>query len=161
MASVPGLVLGLAFVLAFKGTVLYGSVWLLILTGVLHFFTTPYYLLYQALQKLSSELEHAGQTLGIPPLRMIFGVLLPQCAGTLTDMAAYFFINSTITISAVSFLASASTRPLSLLVVQYSDQLNLAGAAYLSFLILCVNLLALGAAALMKRACGSRRADRG
>ena len=75
-------------------------------------------------------------------------------------MAAYFFVNSTITISAVSFLASASTRPLSLLVVQYSDQLNLAGAAYLSFLILCVNLLALGAAALMKRACGSCRADR-
>lgn len=160
MASVPGLVLGLAFVLAYKGTALYGSAWLLILAGILHFFTTPYYLLYQALQKLSSELEHAGQTLGIPPLRMIFGVLLPQCAGTLTDMAAYFFVNSTITISAVSFLASASTRPLSLLVVQYSDQLNLAGAAYLSFLILCVNLLALGAAALVKRVCGPRRADR-
>lgn len=141
----------LLFVLAFKGTVLYGTVWILILAGVLHFFTTPYNLLYQSLQKLSSELESVGSTLGIPPLRLIFDVLLPQCAGTLADMAAYFFVSSTVTISAAAFLSTASTRPLALLAVQYSDQLNLSGAAYLSFLILAVNLLARAAAALVRR----------
>ena len=151
LMAVPGLVLGLSFVLAFKGTALYGTVWILILAGVLHFFTTPYNLLYQSLQKLSSELESVGSTLGIPPLRLIFDVLLPQCAGTLADMAAYFFVNSTVTISAAAFLSTASTRPLALLVVQYSDQLNLSGAAYLSFLILAVNLLARAAAALVRR----------
>ena len=52
LMAVPGLVLGLSFVLAFKGTALYGTVWILILAGVLHFFTTPYNLLYQSLQKL-------------------------------------------------------------------------------------------------------------
>lgn len=117
LMAVPGLVLGLSFVLAFKGTALYGTVWILILAGVLHFFTTPYNLLYQSLQKLSSELESVGSTLGIPPLRLIFDVLLPQCAGTLADMAAYFFVSSTVTISAAVFLSTASTRPLALLVV--------------------------------------------
>lgn len=151
LMAVPGLVLGLSFVLAFKGTALYGTVWILILAGVLHFFTTPYNLLYQSLQKLSSELESVGSTLGIPPLRLIFDVLLPQCAGTLADMAAYFFVSSTVTISAAAFLSTASTRPLALPVVQYSDQLNLSGAAYLSFLILAVNLLARAAAALVRR----------
>ena len=151
LMAVPGLVLGLSFVLAFKGTALYGTVWILILAGVLHFFTTPYNLLYQSLQKLSSELESVGSTLGIPPLRLIFDVLLPQCAGTLADMAAYFFVSSTVTISAAAFLSTASTRPLALLVVQYSDQLNLSGAAYLSFLILAVNLLTRAAAALVRR----------
>ena len=151
LMAVPGLVLGLSFVLAFKGTALYGTVWILILAGVLHFFTTPYNLLYQSLQKLSSELESVGSTLGIPPLRLIFDVLLPQCAGTLADMAAYFFVSATVTISAAAFLSTASTRPLALLVVQYSDQLNLSGAAYLSFLILAVNLLARAAAALVRR----------
>ena len=141
----------LLFVLAFKGTALYGTGWILILADVLHFFTTPYNLLYQSLQKLSSELESVGSTLGIPPLRLIFDVLLPQCAGTLADMAAYFFVSSTVTISAAAFLSTASTRPLALLVVQYSDQLNLSGAAYLSFLILAVNLLARAAAALVRR----------
>ena len=151
LMAVPGLVLGLSFVLAFKGTALYGTGWILILADVLHFFTTPYNLLYQSLQKLSSELESVGSTLGIPPLRLIFDVLLPQCAGTLADMAAYFFVSSTVTISAAAFLSTASTRPLALLVVQYSDQLNLSGAAYLSFLILAVNLLARAAAALVRR----------
>ena len=78
--------------------------WILILAGVLHFFTTPYNLLYQSLQKLSSELESVGSTLGIPPLRLIFDVLLPQCAGTLADMAAYFFVSSTVTISAAALV---------------------------------------------------------
>ena len=151
LMAVPGLVLGLSFVLAFKGTALYGTVWILILAGVLHFFTTPYNLLYQSLHKLSSELESVGSTLGIPPLRLIFDVLLPQCAWTLADMAAYFFVSSTVTISAAAFLSTASTRPLALLVVQYSDQLNLSGAAYLSFLILAVNLLTRAAAALVRR----------
>ena len=126
LMAVPGLVLGLSFVL-------------------------PYNLLYQSLQKLSSELESVGSTLGIPPLRLIFDVLLLQCTGTLADMAAYFFVSSTVTISAAAFLSTASTRPLALLVVQYSDQLNLSGAAYLSFLILAVNLLARAAAALVRR----------
>ena len=87
-----------------QGTALYGTVWILILAGVLHFFTTPYNLLYQSLQKLSSELESVGSTLGIPPLRLIFDVLLPQCAGTLADMAAYFFVSSTVTISAAALV---------------------------------------------------------
>lgn len=78
-------------------------------------------------------------------------MLLLQCTGTLADMAAYFFVSSTVTISAAAFLSTASTRPLALLVVQYSDQLNLSGAAYLSFLILAVNLLARAAAALVRR----------
>ena len=54
-------------------------------------------------------------------------------------MLSFFFVNSMVTISAVVFLTSASTRPLSLLVTQYHDQMNLAGAAALSFLILAVN----------------------
>lgn len=90
--------------MAAVGTALYGTVWILILAGVLHFFTTPYNLLYQSLQKLSSELESVGSTLGIPPLRLIFDVLLPQCAGTLADMAAYFFVSSTVTISAAALV---------------------------------------------------------
>jgi len=44
-----------------------------------------------------------------------------------------------VTISAVVFLAKAQNRPLSLLITQYNDQLNLEGAAVLSFLILAVN----------------------
>ena len=149
--SVPGLVLGLAYVLAFKRSPLYGTMGILILASTVHFFATPYLMLYQAFGKLNANLEGTGQVLGIPPFRLFVDVFLPQCGETLVDMAAYFFLNAMVTISAVSFLATAQTRPLSMLVTQYSDQINPEAAAVLSFFILTVNLLARGISFLLKR----------
>ncbi len=137
--SVPGLVLGLSYALAFKTTPLYGTRWILIASGMVHFFTTPYLMLYQRLGKLDRNLEGSGAVLGIPPFRLFLNVMLPQCRETILDMLSFFFVNAMVTISAVVFLANASNRPLSLLVTQYSDQLNLERAAVLSFLILIVN----------------------
>lgn len=155
--SVPGLVLGLAYVLAFKKSPLYGTMGILILSGTVHFFTTPYLMLYQAFGKLNADLEGTGRVLGIPPLRLFTDVFLPQCGETLVDMAAYFFQNAMVTISAVSFLAAAQTRPLSLLVTQYADQINPEGAATLTFFILVVNLLVRGGAWLGKGLLRHRR----
>ncbi len=137
--SVPGLVLGLSYAMAFRRLPLYGTLWLLIAASVVHFFTTPYLMLYQSLSKLDRDLETTGALLGIPPLRLFTDVMLPCCRDALLDMVSFFFVNSMVTISAVVFLASAATRPLSLLVTQYSDQLDLEAAAVLSFLILAVN----------------------
>ena len=137
--SVPGLVLGLSYALAFKSTPLYGTRWILIASGMVHFFTTPYLMLYQRMGKLDRNLEGTASVLGIPPFSLFRNVMLPQCRETILDMLSFFFVNAMVTISAVVFLANASNRPLSLLVTQYSDQLNLEGAAVLSFLILLVN----------------------
>ena len=137
--SVPGLVLGLSYAMAFKRLPLYGSLWLMIVSSMVHFFTTPYLMLYQNLGKLDRDLEGTGAVLGIPPVRIFLEVMLPQCRDAVLDMLSFFFVNSMVTISAVVFLATASTRPLSLLVTQYNDQMNLAGAATLSFVILAVN----------------------
>lgn len=139
--SVPGLVLGLSYALAFKRLPIYGSLWLLIVSSSIHFFTTPYLMLYQRFGKLDRDLEGTGAVLGVRPFRLFWDVMLPQCKDTLLDMLSFFFVNSMVTISAVVFLANAATRPLSLLVTQYHDQMNLAGAATLSFLILAVNFL--------------------
>lgn len=137
--SVPGLVLGLSYAMAFRRLPLYGTMWLLIAASVIHFFTTPYLMLYQSLSKLDKDLETTGAVLGVPPFRVFTDVMLPPCRDALLDMVSFFFVNSMVTISAVVFLASAATRPLSLLVTQYSDQLDLEAAAVLSFLILAVN----------------------
>lgn len=121
--------LGLAYVLAFKRTALYETMGILIFSSIIHFFTTPYLMLYQTFGKLNANLEGTGRVLGVPPFRLFANVFLPQCAETLLDMFSYFFLNAMVTISAVSFLATAQTRPLSMLVTQYSDQINPEGAA--------------------------------
>lgn len=148
--SIPGLVLGLAYVLAFKRTALYETMGILIFSSIIHFFTTPYLMLYQTFGKLNANLEGTGRVLGVPPFRLFANVFLPQCAETLLDMFSYFFLNAMVTISAVSFLATAQTRPLSMLVTQYSDQINPEGAAVLSFFILTINLLVRGIVFLLK-----------
>ena len=137
--SVPGLVLGLSYALAFRRLPFYGGLGLLIVSGSIHFFTTPYLMLYQRFGKLDRDLEGTGAVLGVRPFRLFLDVMLPQCRDTVLDMLSFFFVNSMVTISAVVFLARASTRPLSLLVTQYHDQMNLADAASLSFWILAVN----------------------
>ncbi|MCR5369887.1 MAG: ABC transporter permease subunit [Clostridium sp.] len=137
--SVPGLVLGLSYAMAFRTMPFYGTIGLMAISCSIHFFTTPYLMLYQAFSRFDRDLEATGRLLGIPPFRLFTDVMLPQCRGELLDMLSFFFVNSMVTISAVVFLAKAQNRPLSLLITQYNDQLNLEGAAVLSFLILAVN----------------------
>ena len=57
------------------------------------------------------------------------------------EMYSYIFVNSMITISAVSFLANFKTMPLALLIPQMEAQSFLEGTAVISLVILAVNLL--------------------
>lgn len=138
--AVPGIVLGLAYVMFFKGSFIYGTMAVLVLVNIIHFFSSPYLMMYNSLGKLNPNLEAVGATLGISRLRMLKDVILPQVSGTLLEMFAYFFVNSMMTISAVAFLATAKTKPVSLMINQFEAQTLLEAAAFVSLLILLVNL---------------------
>jgi len=138
--AVPGIVLGLAYVMFFKGSFIYGTMSILILVNTIHFFSSPYLMMYNSLGKLNPNLEAVGATLGVGRLRLIKDVILPQIKATLLEMFAYFFVNSMMTISAVAFLANAKTKPVSLMINQFEAQTLLEAAAFVSLLILLVNL---------------------
>jgi len=149
--AVPGIVLGLSYVLFFKGSFIYGSFAILILVNMMHFFASPYLMMYNVFGKLNENLEAVGATLGIPRSSILRDVLLPQSWGTIVEMAAYFFVNSMMTISAVSFLANVSNKPVALMITQFEAQNQLECAAFVSLLILITNLFIKGCAALAKR----------
>ena len=139
--AVPGLVLGLSYVLFFKGTFIYGTLAMLILVNTIHFLASPYLMAYNSLGKLNSNLEDVGKTLGIGRFRIIRDVLLPQTKLTVLEMLSYFFVNSMMTISAVSFLSTVRNQPISLMITMFEAQLFLEGAAFVSVLILGSNLI--------------------
>ncbi len=139
--AIPGIVLGLSYVLFFKGSFIYGTLMILILVNTVHFFASPYLMIYNSLGKLNIHLEDVGLTLGISRGHLIRDVIIPQSGGTLVEMFTYFFVNSMITISAVSFLATALTKPLSLLITQFQQQMLLEASAFVSLLILAANIL--------------------
>ncbi|MDR2196524.1 MAG: ABC transporter permease subunit [Coriobacteriales bacterium] len=154
--AIPGLVLGLSYVLFFKGTLLYGSLAILVLANMMHFFSSPYLMIYNTLGKLNANLEAVGATLGVGRFAIVRDVLLPQSRLTLVEMFTYFFVNSMMTISAVSFLANTATRPLSLMIPSFEATMMLECAAFVSLLILVVNLALSGGMGVLKKVLGKR-----
>ena len=140
MAAIPGVVLGLSYVLLFRGSVLYGTMTILVIVNAVHFFASPYLMMYTSFSKLNDNLESVAATLGIGRLRLLWDVLLPRCRQTVAEMISYFFVNSMMTISAVSFLANVRNKPIALMINQYEAQTQMEYAAVVSLAILLVNL---------------------
>ncbi|SIT72974.1 ABC transporter permease subunit [Edaphobacillus lindanitolerans] len=107
--AVPGMVLGLAYLMLFSGSPLKGTLIILVLCNLAHFFTTPYLMAKNAFSKMPPSYEKTGELLGDSWTRTVFRVLVPNSGATLTAMFGYYFINSMVTISGVIFLVSADT----------------------------------------------------
>lgn len=140
-AAIPGLVLGLSYVLFFKGSPLLGSIVILIVVNTVHFFASPYLMIYTSFSKINENLEAVAATLRIGKLRLLVDILLPACKQTVAEMFSFFFVNCMMTISAVSFLAHTGNKPIALMINQFEAQAQMEAAAVVSLLILAVNVL--------------------
>jgi len=137
--AIPGIVLGLSYAMAFKKWPIYGTFVILIMVNLVHFFSSPYLMMYNTLGKVNENLEAIGRTLGIGRLRIILDVIVPQVKYTALEMFSYFFVNCMMTISAVSFLANAKERTISLMINQFDVQSQMECAAVISLMILGTN----------------------
>lgn len=149
--AIPGIVLGLAFMIAFKSTPIYRTFGILIIVNVIHFIASPYLMAYNALGKINKNYEVIGLTCGVSKIRIIKDVIIPNSVDTILEMFSYFFVNSMITISAVSFLTASSTIPMSLLINQYEGQMMYEEAAIISLFILIINIFVKGIVYIIKR----------
>ena len=138
--AIPGLVLGLSYVIIFKQTFFYGTVVILIMVNIVHFVASPYLMIYNALGKVHESIEDVGLILGVSRIRIITGVIIPQTKYTLFEMFSYFFVNSMMTISAVSFLSTTDNKPLSLLINQFEAYGMIECAAVVAIIILLTNV---------------------
>lgn len=138
--AIPGIVLGLSYVMFFKGSFIYGTFAILILVNLVHFFASPYLMAYNALGKANENLEAVGSTMGIGRGSILKDVLIPQTSETIIEMFGYFFVNCMVTISAVAFLATTLDMPLALLITDLDAQRLTECAAFVSLMILVTNI---------------------
>ncbi len=150
--AIPGIVLGLSFVMTFQKTPIYSTIFILVIVNIVHFFSSPYLLAYNSLSKFNPNLEDVAASLGISRMKMLFDVYIPCTKSTILEMYSYFFVNAMITISAVSFLMNFRTMPLALMIPQLESQSFIEGTALVSLLILVINLTEKGIVFLAKRA---------
>ncbi|MDR0224964.1 MAG: putative 2-aminoethylphosphonate ABC transporter permease subunit [Burkholderiaceae bacterium] len=138
--AVPGLALGLGYILFFNAQgnplhFLYGSLSILVLCTVAHFFSVAHITLLTALQQLDAEYERVADSLGVPFWTLLWRVHLPVCLPVLMQVAGYFFVNAMTTVSAVVFLYSPDTTLASVAVLAMDDAGDTAPAAAMATLI--------------------------
>ena len=149
--AIPGIVLGLGYMIAFKNSFIYNTFIILILVNIVHFFASPYLMAYNALLKVNQNYEVVAKTCNINLFLVIKDVIIPCTKKTIREMVSYFFVNSMITISAVSFLFNTKNMPLSLLINNYEGSMMLGEAAIISLIILIINIIVKGIVYLLNR----------
>lgn len=138
--TVPGMVLGLSYLLLFNGSSLKGTFLIIIVCNLVHYFTTPYLMAKNALSKMNPSWETTGELLGDSWMKTVYRVILPNASSTVIEMFSYYFINSMVTISGIIFLVSAKTSLVASKIkeLQYFAEFN--EIFILSLLIFATNL---------------------
>ncbi|AON54560.1 Fe3+ ABC transporter permease [Herbaspirillum seropedicae] len=145
--AVPGLVLGLGSLLFFNHPAnpfnfLYGTMTLLVLCCVVHFYTTAQLTAVTALKQLDPEFEAASLSLKVPLLKTFIRVTVPLCLPQLLEIFRYLFVSSMTTVSAVIFLYRPDTVLASVAVLNMDDAGDVGPAAAMSTLILLTSAAA-------------------
>ena len=107
--TVPGMVLGLAYLLFFNSSDLKGTFLIIVVCNIVHFFTTPYLMAKNSLAKLNPAWETTGELMGDTWIKTILRVIIPNSLATIVEMFGYYFINAMVTVSAIIFLVTART----------------------------------------------------
>ena len=139
--TIPGMVLGLAFLFCFSGTGLQSTFAILIICNVIHFFSTPYLMMKSSLSKMNASWETTAMLMGDNWIKTIIRVVTPNAISTIIEVFSYYFINAMVTVSAVIFIAGARTMVITTKIkeLQYYNKFN--EVFVLSLLILGTNLL--------------------
>ena len=138
--AVPGLVLGIAYIFFFNHPdnplgFLYGTMGILVICTIVHFYTVSHLTCLTALKQLDPEFEAVSLSLKTPVWRTVSKVTLPVCLPALLDVGSYLFLNAMTTVSAVVFLYSPETMLASVAVLNMDDAGDIAPAAAMAMMI--------------------------
>ena len=156
--TVPGMVLGIAFLFAFSGTSLQNTFWILIIANIIHYFATPYQMIRDSLSKMNAGWETTAKLMGDNWVKTLIRVVTPNAMPTLLQIFGYYFVNAMVTISAVVFLTGARTQVITTKISALQHIAKFDEVFVLSLLILIINLVIKGIIALFTRDRSAERA---
>jgi len=154
--AVPGMVLGLGYIFFFNAPAnplhfLYGTMTILVLSTIIHYYTSSHLTAVTALKSLDNEFEAVSASLKVPFYKTFARVTVPVCLPAILDIARYLFINSMVTLSAVIFLYSPDTKLASVAIVNLDEAGEIGPAAAMATLIVATSTLVCLAYALLTR----------
>lgn len=154
--ALPGLVLGLAYVFFFNKLLwlipgtnyalinpfnwIYGTMGILVLCNVTHFYTVCFLTATTALKQTDPEFEAVSSAMGVPFYKTFWRVTVPLSLPAILDIGIYYFINTMVTISAIIFIYPPTIPLAAVAIVNMDDAGDIAPAAAMSALIVCTSI---------------------
>jgi iron(III) transport system permease protein len=138
--AVPGMVLGIGYILFFNEPAnplhfLYGTMSILVISTIVHFYSSSHLTAVTALKQIDGEFESVSASLKVPFYKTFWRVTVPVCLPSVLDIGRYYFVNAMTTISAVVFLYSPKTTLASVSILQLDEAGAIGSAAAMATLI--------------------------
>ena len=159
--AIPGMVLGLAYIFFFNNPAnplnfIYGTMIILVVSTVTHFYTVSHLTAVTALKQMDTEFESVSASLKQPFHKLFRQVTVPVSMPAILNISIYLFVNAMTTVSAVVFLYSTDTALASIAVLNMDDAGDIAPAAAMGMMIFYTNgaarvLHALASRGILKR----------
>ena len=142
--AVPGMVLGIGYILFFNAPAnplnfLYGTMAILVVCTVVHFYSSSHLTAVTALKQMDAEFESVSASLKVPFYKTFWRVTVPVCLPTILDISRYYFVNAMTTISAVVFLYSPKTMLAAISILQLDEAGAIGSAAAMATLIVATS----------------------
>jgi len=142
--AVPGMVLGIGYIVFFNSPAnplgfLYGTMAILVLSTVVHFYSSSHLTAVTALKALDNEFESVSASLKVPFYKTFWRVTVPVCLPSVIDISRYYFVNAMTTISAVVFLYSPKTTLAAISILHLDEAGNVGAAAAMATLIVATS----------------------
>jgi iron(III) transport system permease protein len=147
--AVPGMVLGIGYILFFNAPTnplnfLYGTMSILVLSTLVHFYSSSHLTAVTALKQIDGEFESVSASLKVPFYKTFWRVTVPVCLPSILDIGRYYFVNAMTTISAVVFLYSPKTTLASISILQLDEAGAIGSAAAMATLIVMTSAIVTG-----------------
>ena len=124
-AAMPGMLSGLGLLMLFLGTpglsVLYGTIWAMLLVVLLQGKVTGINILKANLVQIGADMEEASRASGAGWFRTFFQIWLPLLMPTMVLIGTMHFVIAATTSASIILLAARGTITLSILVLQYAS----------------------------------------
>lgn len=147
-AAVPGMVLGLAYILTFNSTatplyLLYGTAALIAIVNFYHYHTQGFLTVMTGFRQLPPALEEAAGSLGAGLGRTAVDIVTPFIAPMLVSVFFFLFMRSMVTLSAVVFLTTPQLSVAAVTIMRLDDAGLTSQAAAFSTCVMAVVCVAL------------------
>jgi iron(III) transport system permease protein len=157
-AAIPGLVMGLGYILAFNKPYyfFFGTPWIIVINIVICNFTLGILSSISNLRNIDPSIEEASISLGGDTIKTFFRIIFPLSRVAFFQNFVYFFMRSMTTISAVIFLVSATVHLAAIEIIMLDNDGWTASANAMCTCIIVIVLVMLGLLQIVSRMTGKK-----